>query len=77
MKKKGINIALGKAIRQRRKELGFNQESFSDHVSMHRTYIGGIERGERNITIDVLSRLSKGLSCKMSHLLEEAESELE
>ena len=42
---------LGKVIREKRKELGYSQEAFADICGVHRTYMGSIERGERNISL--------------------------
>jgi transcriptional regulator with XRE-family HTH domain len=41
----------GAAVRKRRQELGWSQEEFADRCGLHRTYIGGIERGERNVSL--------------------------
>ena len=48
-KKHPALIKLGSKIRELRKSKGFSQESFADEVRLDRTYMGGIERGERNI----------------------------
>ena len=44
---------LGQAFRKRREALGYSQESFADHIGMHRTYYSAIERGEKNLQIDI------------------------
>ena len=49
--------------------MGFSQESFADHCGLHRTYMGGIERGERNLTIQTVLTVAKGLGITMSELL--------
>jgi len=41
----------GASLRAVRQERGLSQESFADEVGVHRTYMGGIERGERNLTL--------------------------
>ncbi|HEJ3696697.1 TPA: helix-turn-helix transcriptional regulator [Pseudomonas aeruginosa] len=74
MKKSKFRIALGVAVRERRKQLGLSQDAFADLVGLHRTYIGGIERGERNLTLDNLERISTSLAVPMSVLVERAES---
>lgn len=43
--------AFGEAIRQRRKALGYSQESFGDACGIDRSYMGGIERGEHNLAL--------------------------
>ena len=50
-------------------ELGYSQEKLAEHADVHRNYIGQIERGEQNITIDCLIRLVKALRCKLANLV--------
>ena len=64
-----LQVILGKRIREFRSKKGFSQESFADHCGLHRTYMGGIERGERNLTIQTVLTISKGLDLTMSELL--------
>ncbi len=61
---------LGKRIRARREELGLSQEQLADMASMDRTYVGGIERGERNPSLKNLARLASALQLSLSKLLE-------
>jgi transcriptional regulator with XRE-family HTH domain len=49
-------------IRRHRKALGISQQNFAYDIEMDRTYFGGIERGERNVSIDNIERIAKGLS---------------
>ena len=65
---------LGQAFRKRRESLGFSQESFADHIGMHRTYYSAIERGEKNLQIDTLQRLSVGLETPLWQCFKEAEA---
>jgi transcriptional regulator with XRE-family HTH domain len=53
------------------------QESFADAVGLHRTYIGGIERGERNVCLRNLLRIADTLEIPLSQLLAKAENSLE
>jgi len=64
-----LKIVLGKRIRELRSKNGFSQESFADHCGLHRTYMGGIERGEHNLTIETLMTVAKGLEITMADLL--------
>jgi DNA-binding XRE family transcriptional regulator len=64
-----LKIVLGKRIRELRSKNGFSQESFADHCGLHRTYMGGIERGEHNLTIETLMTVAKGLEITMSDLI--------
>jgi transcriptional regulator with XRE-family HTH domain len=66
---------LGKAVRRLRAAAGFSQESFADHVGVHRTTMGRIERGAFNLTLETLERVAKGLRMPASALLAEAEAE--
>lgn len=65
---------LGLTFRKRRESLGFSQESFADHIGMHRTYYSAIERGEKNLQLDTLQRLAKGLKVSLADVFREAES---
>ncbi|HCR66528.1 helix-turn-helix transcriptional regulator [Oceanicaulis sp. UBA2681] len=56
-------------IQRLRRERGFSQEAFADHAGMDRTYISGIERGVRNPTVGVLSRLATALDVEPWQLL--------
>ena len=57
-KKNPILIELGSRIRELRKSKGFSQEGFADEIGLDRTYVGGIERGERNIATINLTRIA-------------------
>jgi transcriptional regulator with XRE-family HTH domain len=61
--------ALGKNIRERRTTLGMSQEQLAAKCGLHRTYVGGVERGERNISVLNLSRLAGVLRVETSELL--------
>jgi transcriptional regulator with XRE-family HTH domain len=66
---------LGKAIRRLRTARGYSQESFADHVGVHRTYMGALERGEQNVSLAILDRVAKGLGLKPWELLRDADHE--
>jgi transcriptional regulator with XRE-family HTH domain len=68
-----ITVALGRAVRFLREQKGLSQEELATRCRMHRTYVGGIERGERNPTVTVLYRLADGLQTSGSGLLAVAE----
>ena len=72
-----LQIVLGKRIRDLRSKAGFSQESFADHCGLHRTYMGGVERGERNLTIQSVMTIAKGLEVSMSELLAGIEKQVE
>ena len=64
---------LGKVIRGRRSRLGYSQESFATEIGLHRTYVGAVERGERNVSIDNLVSIAAGLQTSLSRLSAVAE----
>lgn len=74
MKKLSLVRRVGGVIRRRREALGFSQEAFADHIQMHRTYYGAIERGEKNLQLTTLERVCAGLTTAMADLLREVET---
>lgn len=56
-------------VRALRKKVGLSQEVLADMASLHRTYVGGIERGERNVSIDNIERLAQALDSDVLDLL--------
>ncbi|KQI66892.1 hypothetical protein AN189_18350 [Loktanella sp. 3ANDIMAR09] len=60
---------LGSKIRELRSARGFSQESFADACGLDRTYVGGVERGERNLGFKNLLRISEALNVEPSELL--------
>ena len=56
-------------LRARRKELGISQEELADRAGLHRTYVGSIERQERNVSIDNIERLADALRLDVIDLL--------
>lgn len=64
---------LGEAIRTLRKERGFSQEEFAFECELHRTYIGALERGERNLSFRIIHRVAHALRMKPSELFAKAE----
>lgn len=63
--------AFGERVRAYRRHAGFSQEELASRTKIHRTYIGGIERGERNPTLTMIHRLAKALNVPPYRLLEE------
>lgn len=60
----------GLKVQQRRKELGISQEELAYRAGVHRTYIGMIERAERNITLSNLKRLADALEVEIKELFD-------
>ncbi len=65
-----INI-FAKNTKSIRRELGISQESLASICGLHRTYIGAIERGERNVSIKNIEKIADGLNVSASSLLVE------
>ena len=66
--KNDIKSRLGIAIRKRRNELGISQEELAERAYLHRTYIGDIERGARNVSIENIEKLAKALKISISEI---------
>lgn len=58
--------AFGLAVRTERKAQGFSQEKFADVVGLDRSYMGGVERGERNIALVNIMKIVRALGLKPS-----------
>ncbi len=58
-----------KRLRQIRLSKGLSQEALADLAGLHRTYVGSVERSERNVSIDNMERLAKALEVDISELL--------
>lgn len=63
-----IRSRFGTRIRQLRTERGWSQEAFADKVGLHRTYIGSIERGEQNLSLQNIERLAVTLGVSLAEL---------
>jgi len=61
-------ILLGQNIRKYRELKGWSQEDLAFEIGLHRTYIGGIERGERNLTILNLIKIAEKLNVTLNEL---------
>ena len=61
---------IGQRIRNNRVKLGLNQESLAELSGCHPTYIGQLERGEKNATIESIEKISKALDVPLSKLFE-------
>jgi transcriptional regulator with XRE-family HTH domain len=63
-----IRLRFGKAVRKKRHTLGVSQEEFADICGLDRTYIGGIERGERNVALVNIEKIARALKISLPEL---------
>ena len=63
---------LGLAIRKRRQALGYSQERLAEVADVHRNFVGHVERGEQNVSIDSLVRFSAALKTSLAALFADA-----
>lgn len=61
-----VLVAFGRVVRNLRSEQGFSQETFAHYCDLDRSYLGGVERGERNITLANIERIISALHIKPS-----------
>lgn len=71
MTAQNLNLIVANHVRRLRKKHGWSQEDLADRSGLHRTYVGAIERGERNITLHTLARLAAALACRPADFLKE------
>lgn len=63
----------GKRVRAERVERGYSQEQLADLAGLHRTYIGMIERAEKNITLENIGKIARALDLKIADLLRDVD----
>lgn len=63
-----IRTKFGSKVRAFRIKQGYSQETLADVAGLHRTYIGSIERGEQNVSIDNIAKLAKALRITVADL---------
>ena len=63
-----VRQQFGAVVRRFRLEQGHSQEAFAAACGLHRTYVGGIERGERNVAIDNIARIADALGVRIGDL---------
>ena len=59
----------GRRVRELRARQGLTQKELAHRAGMHPAYIGGVERGERNVTLDVIERLAQALAVPAAELM--------
>lgn len=61
---------LGANVRTRRQKLQLSQEDLAEASGLHRTYVGSVERGERNVSLENIVLIAEALGCNAADLLE-------
>ena len=69
--KKEILVKFGNKVRAERTKLGISQEELAERAGVHRTYIGMIERAEKNITLENIEKICKALDMSISDCFKE------
>ena len=64
-----VLVRFGQRLRELRKKAGFSQEQFAQRCELDRTYVGGIERGERNLSLRNIEVLARALDVTISDLM--------
>lgn len=72
-----IAKAVGKRLRSCRQGLGLSQEKLAEQAGLHPTYIGQVERGEKNLTIESLEKITKALDYPIAEVFEKIEGRTE
>lgn len=67
--KSNVLIKFGEKVREKRTELGLSQEELAERAGVHRTYVGMIERAEKNITLENIEKICKALKTPLHDLL--------
>jgi transcriptional regulator with XRE-family HTH domain len=65
-----VKLLFGRALRALREGRGYSQEELAERAGLHRNYLGGIERGERNVALENISKLAKALSVRTRGLFD-------
>jgi transcriptional regulator with XRE-family HTH domain len=65
-----VRARFGRRVREKRTALGLSQEAFADKCKLDRTYISGIERGRRNVSLRNIEVIAKTLGVAISELME-------
>jgi transcriptional regulator with XRE-family HTH domain len=69
-----ILVAFGRAVRRLRVERGWSQERLAEVAGIHRTYVGDVERGLRNVSLVNIERLARALSVDLPTLMAEVDA---
>ncbi len=68
-RKTAVRVAFGRKVRVIRYQLGISQEKLAEQSNLHPTYVSSVERGERNIALENIINIAKGLGCSPKDLM--------
>jgi transcriptional regulator with XRE-family HTH domain len=68
--KQDILVRFGQRVRELRIKAGMSQEAFAEKCGLDRTYVGGIERGERNLALRNINEIARGLGISLATLMQ-------
>jgi transcriptional regulator with XRE-family HTH domain len=63
-------LRFGRRVQRRRRDLGLSQEALAERAGLHRTYVGSLERGERNVALLNLVALARALNLRTAEMLD-------
>jgi len=70
VRKPSTKSLFGTALRALREERGYSQEELAERAGLHRNYVGGVERGERNVALENIVKLAGALSIRTKDLFD-------
>lgn len=70
-----LNARFAVNVRRMRRQQGISQEELADRCGLHRTYVGSVERGERNVTLSTVTRFAAALGVDAPELLRDPEGD--
>jgi transcriptional regulator with XRE-family HTH domain len=68
--KRGVLVKFGQKVRAERGKLGLSQEALASRAGVHRTYVGMIERAEKNITLENIEKIAKALGIRIAEFFD-------
>lgn len=71
-----LRSRLGRAVKRLRQHRGLTQQQLADKAGLHRTYLSDVERGARNLSLEVLFRLSASLETPISEIFKQVEADV-
>lgn len=64
-----IRVQFGLRVKERREELGYSQRAFGAKIGMSHSYVGDVEVGRRNVSLETIARLAEGLGVSVGELM--------